>query len=687
MKCFRKKVSSLLLMFTIGFVTSSMAVEDWYLYVAFHGLANPGADDVACFAPDGSAVWNNEVPNPRDGFEWIGIAHNPVYKSVIAASPNLDVIWRFDRYQGRIIDGLPNRRSELPNPVSITVGPSGDVFVGNETSDPPHGGIQRYNGIRWLPVSQFADIGSRGITFGPDGNLYACSVVGAPNSGRIFKIDGTDGTFLGDYTAHLGSQLTSPVWHEGDLYVTQPSSNTILRIADGGSTVTEFVTSGDGGLRSPHGFAFTPGGDLLVTSRGVPSGGSNAIKRFDGTTGAYIDDFAALPSTSAPMEVALEIIPQPDPANDFEVFVCTDGGDTPPNSLEVVQKIDSSGSVTRTFDDPDPTGHLRWTGIALGPDDNLYVSSLGEHNVYRWNLDGTFMDVFTAGTTHLNQSDDLTFDPEGSRLLVGCQSSAENRFGVVRFDGENGSFIDRFDGTFSVTGVAYGPASFDPSDDPIVYVTRTNGQVPAYDGTSGDFLGLFNDLADEHASNLGLFAREPKAHDGYIYVAQGARIYRFNPQPSGGMPGHLLEPEFVANGSGGMTVAHGFDWDPEGNLLVASGGSPNGIRKFHGRTGEYLGMFAELASTSWPNDLLVREITIAVPVTELSIAASNRTVEIMFDTVIGQTYDVQLEEDLPADTWTNDPVNENIQGTGSSVMRTINSGQRAQNIRVSTDVD
>ena len=98
-------------------------------------------------------------------------------------------------------------------------------------------------------------------------------------------------------------------------------------------------------------------------------------------------------------------------------------------------------------------------------------------------------------------------------------------------------------------------------------------------------------------------------------------------------------------------------------------------------------MFAELASTSWPNDLLVREITIAVPVNELSIAASNRTVEIMFNTVIGQTYDVQLEEDLPADTWTNDPVNENIQGTGSSVMRTINSGQRAQNIRVSTNVD
>ena len=57
-------------------------------------------------------------------------------------------------------------------------------------------------------------------------------------------------------------------------------------------------------------------------------------------------------------------------------------------------------------------------------------------------------------------------------------------------------------------------------------------------------------------------------------------------------------------------------------------------------------MFAELASTSWPNDLLVREITIAVPVNELSIAASNRTVEIMFNTVIGQTYDVQLEEDL-----------------------------------------
>jgi hypothetical protein len=693
-----KRLKSLLIVFfatfACSFATTATAVEDWYLYVALNGLGNTNvvSDDVACYAPDGSVAWNYEAPNPTTGeFEWNGLAYNPVVKTVVAVSPTLNSIWQFDRYRGRIISGLGNPPFGLVNVVSVAIGPDGHVYVGNETDDAADQGIQRFDGLTLTPFGvKFSSIATRGITFGPDGNLYACNNnANNPTGARVFQIDGTTGAFIDDYTDPLGSQLAAPLWHEGDLFVAQASSNRILRITDTGGTVTEFVTPGDGGLFSPHGFAFTPDGDLLVTSYGFQAGnpgGTNSIKRFNGTTGAFVGDFTTLPLDSAPGEVALEIVPQPDPANNFEVIVCTDGGDTPPTSEEVVQKIDSSGNVTLTFDDPNPIGHLRWTGIALGSDTNVYVSSLGLHDVYRWNLDGTFIDVFTAGTTNLNQSDDLTFDPTGSNLLVGCQSSTENLFGVVRFDGASGAFIDRFADIFAVTGCAFGPSSFDQNSAKNLYVTRTNGQVPIYHGTTGAFLGLFNDLADPIASNLGPFVREPKAHDGYIYVAQGARILRFNPEPSGNLPGHLLEPEFVVSGAGGMTVAQGFDWDPDGNLLVASVGATNGVRKFHGRTGEYLGMFAELASTSWPNDVVVREFAIPVTRPELGISVvSNLTIEVNFDSESGKTYDLQLEANLPAGTWTNDPTNEDIAGTGTNVVRTINSSGDAQNIRVKTD--
>jgi len=697
-----KRLMSLWFVVTIAlacsFVTTAVAIEDWYMYVVFDGIDASGiSDDLVCYAPDGSDVWHYEAPNPigRE-WRWLGMGYSPLTRSLSTVSLNENVLWRFDRLRGRIIDALPNNRPELTNPVSLTVGPNGDIFIGNETEGfnipaPPYqsGGVQRYDGITMTPLGRFVNIGSRGITFGPDGNMYMCNVAVAKN-GRIFQIDGASGAFLGDYIPNHGTQLGHPTWHNGDLYVTQAASNSILRISDGGSTIADFVTPGDGGLFSPGGFAFTPDGDLLAGSWGNhPNnpGGTNSIKRYNGTTGAYIDDFASLPSDSRPSEVALEISPQPDPANDFEVIVCTDGGDTPPTSEEVVQKIDSSGNVTLTFDDPNPAGHLRWTGITLGPvDTRVYVSSLGLNDVYRWNLDGTFIDNFTLGTSNLNQSDDLTFDPAGSKLLVGCQSSTENLYGVVRFDGATGAFIDRFADIFAVTGCAFGPSSLDQSSAKNLYVTRTNGQVPTYDGTTGAFLGLFNDVGDPNASNLGTFTREPKAHDGFIYVAQGARIYRFNPQASGALPGNLLEPEFITSGAGGMTVAQGFDWDPSGDLLVASSGPTNGVRKFDGRTGEFLGMFVALSSTSEPTDLVVREFAVPFTRPELAISVvSNLTIEINFDSETGKTYDLQLEANLPAGTWTNDPTNEDIAGTGTNVVRTINSSGDAQNIRVKTD--
>ena len=75
----------------------------------------------------------------------------------------------------------------------------------------------------------------------------------------------------------------------------------------------------------------------------------------------------------------------------------------------------------------------------------------------------------------------------------------------------------------------------------------------------------------------------------------------------------------------------------------------------------------------------------AIPSTLTGIAASTgQTVEITFGTVIGQTYDVQFTADLPGGTWTNDPANVGVAGTGTNVVRNVDATADAGNIRIST---
>jgi hypothetical protein len=56
--------------------------------------------------------------------------------------------------------------------------------------------------------------------------------------------------------------------------------------------IDAFVSEGSGGLSIPTGPLFGPDGNLYIRSIPHPmDGGPGAVKRYDGTTGAFIDDF------------------------------------------------------------------------------------------------------------------------------------------------------------------------------------------------------------------------------------------------------------------------------------------------------------------------------------------------------------------------------------------------------------
>jgi streptogramin lyase len=140
----------------------------------------------------------------------------------------------------------------------------------------------------------------RGVTFGPDGNLY---VADGSGPGRVLRYDGTTGAFLDEFVHVGSGGLSDPhamlFGPDGNLYVIAGDKSEVLRY-DGrtGDFIDVFVAPGQGGLPSgglhiPTSMAFGPDGNFYVANSQVDSTSGGGILRFDGKTGAFIDTFVA----------------------------------------------------------------------------------------------------------------------------------------------------------------------------------------------------------------------------------------------------------------------------------------------------------------------------------------------------------------------------------------------------------
>ena len=143
--------------------------------------------------------------------------------------------------------------------------------------------------------------GSQDLVFGPDGNLYVTD-----HSGHaVYRYNGTTGAFdpapdqMGA-TYVSDPNLVSP-WGlvfgaDGNLYAASFGFASVLRYqGPGGLTPGAFINafvppfpSPNGSLQTPTGLRFGPDGNLYVDN---DSGGNPSVKRYNGATGAYIDDF------------------------------------------------------------------------------------------------------------------------------------------------------------------------------------------------------------------------------------------------------------------------------------------------------------------------------------------------------------------------------------------------------------
>ncbi len=283
----------------------------------------------------------------------------------------------------------------------------GALLVGNLRTPAPNAGngILRYNASTGAFVDTFAPEGSGPagnpllgpccMVFGPDENLYVSNLFGPTFGARgVFRYNGATGEFM-----------------------------------------DVFVPGGSGGLRRPLVLVFGPDGNLYVGDVGNLALGGRAIRRYDGTTGEFIDVF--VPPGSGGLS---------DPS-DPQLFVFGPDGNLYVASQVTDRILRFHGTTGAFLGDLVPAGSGGLdapSGLTFGPDGNLYVGSTTADSVLRYNgATGAFIDVFiSAGSGGLKNPVGLVFGPDGN--LYVASATADGTGNVLRYNGTTGAFVDAF---------------------------------------------------------------------------------------------------------------------------------------------------------------------------------------------------------------------------------------------------
>ena len=219
-------------------------------------------------------------------------------------------------------------------------------------------------------------------------------------------------------------------------------------------------------------------------------------------------------------------------------------------------QFDATGTLTGTVLSGVPVA----TGIAIGPDGNIYVASQGAGTILKFSgINGAFLGTFATGLT---LPEDITFGPDGNLYVANYGTNQ-----ILRFNGLTGASL----GVFAAGGGMTLPIDLTFGPDGNLYVAAAN--VYKYNGTTGAFLTTFTSATAANTLRFG--------PDGNLYVGTITHLDKYN-----GTTGAFIG--LFATPPGGLLA--GFTFGPDGNIYVAD--SAPGVLKFNGATGAFINTFA-----------------------------------------------------------------------------------------------
>ena len=216
--------------------------------------------------------------------------------------------------------------------------------------------------------------------------------------------------------------------------------------------------------------------------------------------------------------------------------------------------------------------------LAIGPDGDIYVGSgtqFGDlaNGVYRFNKDnGSLMRVIGATTAKFPFG--MAFGPD-EMLYV----NSYNTKTIQRYNPNNGEFLGDFASTENAAlSIVFGP-------DGHLYVASLY-TIERFNGQTGEPMGRFTS---------GRFIEKPYSltfgpdSQLYVYDQTNYDIVRFNGM-TGAFESVFIDGQYLFNPTCGIAFG------PDGNLYTTNfvrGNTPvnDGIDRYDGRTGKYLGHF------------------------------------------------------------------------------------------------
>ncbi len=220
--------------------------------------------------------------------------------------------------------------------------------------------------------------------------------------------------------------------------------------------------------------------------------------------------------------------------------------------------------------------------IVSAAPDRFVLTSWNDHNVFSCELDGSCTELAPAGAGGLTRGHSVTVGPEGLLYVVSLANHS-----VLRFNPTTGDFVDVFIASglgalSNPTEIVFGPA------DGIAYVTSFgNNRVKMYDPDTGAYLG--NRVNAANAGGLSGPESLMFGPDGHLYVSSR---FTHSIKKYDGSTGAYLG-DFVTPGLGGLSEPFHMEFSADGALFWVGSSTGDTVIEYDGVTGALIRVLVE----------------------------------------------------------------------------------------------